>query len=131
MTKLSMWASFWGKHGSKRAELFHITKRSQLLDRSVRPLFEIHCARWPAQTTYGHKLDALQKKMIGIMLGRQRQPGETQRMFASRVSLEVQPHIGKSWSKVWWLCMKTRVAVLVSAVLRRCLLHGRPVMFKN
>ena len=89
------------KRESKEARTLGKKRKASLILRSVRPLFEFQCARWPAQISYMKDLDALQRKMTASAFGIRRLPGDTMQGFNQRCSRLVAPYIGTKWSHIW------------------------------
>jgi len=106
-TTRKMWKAFWGNAGSKAAKTLGRQRLATLIVRSVQPLFEFQCARWPAQITYLNKLDTLQRKMIASAFGLRKSPAETMEQHNRRSCRIAAPYIATPWSHVWCKRMKT------------------------
>ena len=102
-----MWKAFWVNAGSKAAKTLRRPRLAKLISRSVQPLFEFQCARWPAQITYLKKIDILQRKMISSAFGIRRNPAESVEQHNRRCSRVAAPYIDCPWSHVWCKRMKT------------------------
>ena len=107
LTTRKMWKAFWGNAGSKAAKTLGRQRLAVLISRSVQPLFEFQCARWPAQITYLNRLDILQRKMISSAFGLRRSPAENVEQFNRRCSRVAVPYIHCHWSHVWCKRMQT------------------------
>eukprot|EP00969_Alexandrium_andersonii_P003755 162877-Alexandrium_andersonii.AAC.1 len=70
-----MWRAFWGAAGSQitRDAPFHAKLRS--LHRSVLPVFDFKCSRWPPQRTVSEEVDRLQRRLVAILQRLRPQPG--------------------------------------------------------
>ena len=106
-TTRKMWKAFWGNAGSKAAKTLGRQRLATLIVRSVQPLFEFQCARWPAQITYLNKLDTLQRKMIASAFGLCKSPAETMEQHNRRSCRISAPYIKTPWSHIWCRRMMT------------------------
>ena len=76
-TVRKIWKAFLGNAGSRGKRTLGQRRKALLISRSVQPLFEFQCARWPAQITYLMAIDVVQRKMIALSFGLRRRPGDT------------------------------------------------------
>ena len=83
-TVKKMCGRFWKNAGSGCAKYLPPSLQCILIDRAVRPLFELQFATWPGQKQYADKLDVLQRKMHAITLGTRRQPCDTVQQYNLR-----------------------------------------------
>ena len=92
---------------SKAAKTLGRQRLAMLISRSVQPLFEFQCARWPAQLTYLNSIDVLQRKMVSSAFGLRKSPGESMEQYKRRSCRVVAPYIDSPWSHVWCRRQKT------------------------
>ena len=106
-TVRKMWKAFWGNAGSRGARTLGRSRLAMLIVRSVQPLFEFQCARWPVQITYLNKLDTLQRKMVSIAFGLRRTAAQSMEQYNRNCCRVAAPYIRQPWSHVWCKRMKT------------------------
>ena len=102
-----MWKAYWGNSGSRAAKTLGRQRLATLIVRSVQPLFEFQCARWPAQITYLNKLDTIQRKMVSMAFGLRKTPAETMEQYNRKCCRIAAPYISQPWSHVWCKRMQT------------------------
>lgn len=95
---------FWANPGSKDARLLSTEHRMTLLSRSVMPLFEYRCSRWPPQRQVAEELDRVQRKIVSVILQLPREPGEDADRYVRRRGRIAARHCRKHglWSTRWF-----------------------------
>ena len=78
------WKAFWANVGSSCLKPFALKLRLKRLDTFVFPVISYRMARWPYQITAAKRLDALQRKMISILLNLKTNPEDTPEIFSRR-----------------------------------------------
>ena len=97
------WRSFWANVGAACLKRYSVKMKLARLDKFVLPIFRYRWTRWPYQVTMAAQLDALQRRMIGIVLSLRKLTDETPECFVrrrGRASAHVQRTTGQ-WSKKW------------------------------
>ena len=99
-----MWGAFWANCGAAGAQKLPMAFRLRLLLRSVVPIFDFRCSRWPPQATIAKEVDALQRKMMAILLRTTPLPQESFEQFSrrrGRAAGSLCVEVGL-WSKRWF-----------------------------
>ena len=76
--------SFWANAGSAEASKLALHLRVKLLVRTVVPVLDFRCSKWPPQATVAEELDAVQRKMLATILRLRPLPHETFKQFRQR-----------------------------------------------
>ena len=102
-TIASAWRSFWANVGRNAFKRFSLALKKKRLSTMVFPIISFRCTRWPWTKTRARRLDAVQRKMIYIVLGIQKYATESPSEFAIRKNRFVSREIGKEdkWSVLW------------------------------
>ena len=97
------WKAFFTTCGNSLLAKLPIKTRLQSMQRTVTPVIEFRCSRWPFTLTLARRLDAVQRKMIAIILNVHMLSTETPESFVKccgRLAASHQRQIG-SWSRRW------------------------------
>ena len=71
-----MWRAFWANCSMHRLREVPLQQRLKLLDRSVLPVFDYRCSRWPPAATLEGRIDTCQRRMVGLLMRVPRHAGE-------------------------------------------------------
>ena len=98
-----LWACFWKNIGGKDLAQIPIKYKLLLMQRSLEPLLRYKMARWPFQDTVAKRLDALQRRMIGIALHIAKRTDETPEDYVRRRGRAAGAYQTSStaWSVLW------------------------------
>ena len=97
------WRAFWANEGAQCLKPFSLELRLKRLQTFVFPVIAYRMTRWPYQLTAAKRLDALQRRMISIVLNVRMQAEETPDVFTrrrGRLAARYQLRMG-SWSGLW------------------------------
>ena len=97
------WRGFWCNFRAQSCKLLDHKLRLTILDRAVRPVADFRMSCWPLQSTVSQELDAVQRKMIGIVCPPPSEPGDTPETFVRRRRWRagvLAKQVG-TWSALW------------------------------
>jgi hypothetical protein len=104
-TRAKLWAAFYANPGNKRWQHLPSHRKVVLLDRFCLPILRHRCSRWPPQKTIADKIDAIQRKMVTMMMHVPPLPTETPERYVQRKSnmaATVIRHFSMKWSQRWY-----------------------------
>ena len=123
-TESKMWASFWANAGCKRAKQLRPAQKAMLIYRTVLACVLWKVSRWPWQKTVALELDAIQCKMLLIILPCVRSYTEDLDTFCRRRARQARNVANKCglWSIVW-----AKRVIAWNAHVRRGAIYAHPV----
>ena len=83
-TRKQMWGAFWANASAAGTMKLPLQLRLKLLLRAVVPILDFKCSRWPPQRQIANELNAVQRKMVAILLRLTPTDGETREQFVRR-----------------------------------------------
>ena len=97
------WNSFYANCAGVESSKLTLKTRLLMISRAVTPVLRFKWARWPFTTSRALQLDAVQRRMFGILLRLQRCPGQEIDAYVrrrGRCTADLQRQHG-SWSAAW------------------------------
>lgn len=82
--RAAMWRSFYRCCASKAARSLPWSKKRSLLRSAVRPVLDFYSIRWALTTRLLGGVDRAQRRMVAIVLGARKEPGEIPEGFVRR-----------------------------------------------
>ena len=79
-----MWGAFFAKMTDKRLQHLHLEQRVVELNRYIWPLLAYRCSGWPVNTLLSKSIDAIQLKMVALLLRVAPWPDEAMPSFYRR-----------------------------------------------
>ena len=79
-----MWGAFWANASAAGTMKLPVQLRLKLLLRAVVPILDFKYSRWPPQRQIANELNAVQRKMVAILLRLTPTDGETREQFVRR-----------------------------------------------
>ena len=94
-----MWRAFWANCAMHRLRDVPLRQRLRMLDRSVLPVFDYRCSRWPPAATLEGRIDTCQRRMVSLLMRVPRQAGEEAPAFFRRRAREAKDLCRQ---RRWW-----------------------------
>lgn len=82
--RAAMWRAFYRCCASKAAKKLPWPKKQALLRKAVRPVLDFYNTRWALTAQLLSEVDRAQRRMVAILLGTRKEPGETPEGFVRR-----------------------------------------------
>ena len=103
-TRQQMWGAFWANVSAAGSMKLPLLLRMKLLLRAVVPILDFKCSRWPPQLQIANELDAVQRKMVAILLRLTPENEETCEQFRRRRGRAARALClqGGLWSRRWF-----------------------------